>query len=698
MRARQSSFRRRWAVGIAVGSVLALAAAQGAEARKVKRPPRPHTQSGGFGFGAPVPAFAVTQALPAPARMGPTPHAGAWGGSMGSDGAHLFVLDAHAGQLVVSDAVGEALARVDVGAQPSQLVVDPDRKRVWVAVRGADRVVGFAYAHAGGGVKLERIDSFAVRDPHGLALSPDGKKLAVTSAAEGRVELWRTDSGERQWSREVGAEPRAVSIDPTGKRLSVGFLTLGAVATIDLQGRGASIDYRALDPQDDPNQVIMNQFAGGGLGFGNAMLGASAQGIQAQGSAGAGSASGISVDARGRAHVSEVHDAGRSYARNAFAVAYLGPDLLAVPHQLSTPVAADVGFVDTGSYGGGGAGTRPIRHRLTMLDVESDRSGHAAMSVHQPRSMAYDAKADRLYVLGYGNDRLLAIDEATTPTAHLAYSVDVGRDEAGVKRACGADGVALTDAGPVVRCEFDQGLRFVDASAASKGALPNVARQVTGLFAAHRDPAVIRGAEIFRRGDDGRLSAGGAMACASCHPEGMTDGLSWRIEGKTLQTPLLTGRITGFHPFKWDGKDADLTTSLRNTVGRLGGSGLGADETSDLQAFLASLPTPRAPNQHDAEAVHRGKLLFASAELNCDACHGGARLSDGDMHDMESDLASTDTPSLIGLARSAPYYHDGSAPTLRALLMDNGRVHGMVDAAQLSSRDIDDLVAYLETL
>ena len=54
---------------------------------------------------------------------------------------------------------------------------------------------------------------------------------------------------------------------------------------------------------------------------------------------------------------------------------------------------------------------------------------------------------------------------------------------------------------------------------------------------------------------DPALSASGQMACASCHPDGRADGLSWRIEKRELQTPLLAGRLVGTHPFKWDGGD-----------------------------------------------------------------------------------------------------------------------------------------------
>ena len=67
-------------------------------------------------------------------------------------------------------------------------------------------------------------------------------------------------------------------------------------------------------------------------------------------------------------------------------------------------------------------------------------------------------------------------------------------------------------------------------------------------------------------------------------------------------------------------------------------------------------------------------------------------------HDLAHDLPQVDTPSLIGVAVSAPYYHDGSASTLRAVLLENGSIHDMGNTVHLSDRDIDDLIAYLRTL
>ena len=208
-----------------------------------------------------------------------------------------------------------------------------------------------------------------------------------------------------------------------------------------------------------------------------------------------------------------------------------------------------------------------------------------------------------------------------------------------------------------------------------------------------------RGRDLFRQGNTTKISTGGAMACASCHAEARADGLSWRLQGKNLQTPLLGGRITeDAHPFKWDGKDPNITASLTNTVTRLGGTGITKAEADDIAAFLQAMPAPRTPSVDDPKAVARGKKLFESETTGCLTCHSGALMTDQNQYDLSTDLDEVDTPSLVGLAASAPYYHDGSAATLEALLRDNGSIHGMGNVASLTDAQVSDLVQYMKTL
>ncbi|MCX5742613.1 MAG: c-type cytochrome [Proteobacteria bacterium] len=96
-------------------------------------------------------------------------------------------------------------------------------------------------------------------------------------------------------------------------------------------------------------------------------------------------------------------------------------------------------------------------------------------------------------------------------------------------------------------------------------------------------------------------------------------------------------------------------------------------------------------------AVARGKVVFESA--GCSDCHAGVMYTDQTRHKLGGTLLAADTPSLIGLATSAPYFHDGSAATLEVVLRERGAVHGMSPTAQmLGTIEVTNLIAFLESL
>jgi mono/diheme cytochrome c family protein len=307
-----------------------------------------------------------------------------------------------------------------------------------------------------------------------------------------------------------------------------------------------------------------------------------------------------------------------------------------------------------------------------------------------PRATAYDPAIDRLYLLGYGSDTVAAIGDASQASIHLAYQRELSE-----AHGCGATGAAVADDGDLlVFCSLTRKVVTVEGQAIADLKVAVSDEVSTSRLSADQEA----GRRLFTRGNDHRLSKGGGLACESCHPEARTDGLSWRIESKVLQTPLLAGRVAGTHPFKWDGGDKTLNDSLTNTVRRLGGHGISPTEAKQLAAYLESLPAPRTPTKRDEAAVARGAKIFVNDMVGCVSCHGGENLADGRQHPLSHDIEATDTPSLIGLSQSAPYFHDGSAATLEALLTDRGSVHGMGRTSKLGQRQIADLVAYLESL
>ena len=138
-------------------------------------------------------------------------------------------------------------------------------------------------------------------------------------------------------------------------------------------------------------------------------------------------------------------------------------------------------------------------------------------------------------------------------------------------------------------------------------------------------------------------------------------------------------------------------------------------ELDALAAYVASLdhvnPSPyRNPDGSLTPDGVAGKALFE--KLGCDFCHGGPEFTDsarGLLHDVGTITALSgmraggplfgfDTPTLLGVWETAPYLHDGSAPTLRDVLTTRNPsdLHGYVSS--LSSQQVDQLVAYLQQI
>jgi sugar lactone lactonase YvrE len=365
-------------------------------------------------------------------------------------------------------------------------------------------------------------------------------------------------------------------------------------------------------------------------------------------------------------------------ARGAFSVTYLGDHMVAAAEQTERPTSSD--GVD-GSYGGGRA--PPITHVIAFVD-DRGAAATAVTNVNEPRAIAWDPARDALYLAGMASDTLIQIVRGSQLDPAAGRTVSLGT-------RCGADGLAVeADGGVLVWCSFPRAVVRIAAGAHKAVVGPE-------LVASNLDAEKHQGMVQFHTADTD-VSQFGALSCGNCHLDGRADGQSWLIHGEQLQTPMLAGRIAGTAPYKWDGTAKDLATSVRQTVTRLGGSGLSKHKIAAVAAYLESMPAVRTPTRELA-AVARGKQLFDSAELGCTTCHDGPAYTDREVHALGRGKRALDTPSLIGLAASAPYFHDGSAATLDALLRDHGAVHGMATSAgALTDAQVADLRVFLETL
>jgi DNA-binding beta-propeller fold protein YncE len=553
------------------------------------------------------------------------------------DGA--LVIDSDSGELIKTDKAGANVASVSIGKNAGLLAYDPVGKLAYVVDRVGNKVKVVKVAE-----KLEVAASYTTpAEPYGIALSPDRKTVMVTTIAVRTHVALDTANGKEKWRTPLGREPRGIAVSPDGTRAIIAYLTTGTVDQVDLLETHKA-EHVALSTQN----LRRGRFGGGD-----------------------------------------------AFARGAFTALFLGDQQAVVPFQRETPVQQIGGGENTGGYGGGFE--PPISHQLAFLGTNKERTNQivATISQHQPRALAWDSAHDALYIAGLGSDSIIQLKNASQVgiAEGVSASLTKGKDR------CGPDGIAVgPDGNLMIWCSFTRSvarLEVIDG----KGKLATAAKLDTGatLVASSLDAKAHQGFVLFHSSMP-QISSRGALACASCHPDGRADGLSWRIDKHELQTPVLAGRIVDTHPYKWDGGDPTLTASLTGTMKRLGGFGISKDQTAALASYLETLPKPAAPTR-DTQQIARGQKLFDSAEVGCRTCHDGKQLTDQDKHKFSAaTLPEADTPSLVGLAASAPYYHDGSAATLEALLRDRGNVHGMAETAKLSDQQVADLIAFLETL
>ena len=264
---------------------------------------------------------------------------------------------------------------------------------------------------------------------------------------------------------------------------------------------------------------------------------------------------------------------------------------------------------------------------------------------------------------------------------------------------------------------------------------------------------------------DERLSIDGSKSCYSCHvcEHGLTDGLPKAIGPGNKQLPRNSPTLwnIGYHKeFYWDGRSDSLE---KQAVAAWKGGNMGAGEkTGEIAAKINALQdyrtqfqkvfqsdaTPenmmkaisayertiisgntafdrwRAGDQSAmSESAVRGWNIFQA--IKCNNCHDGVLFTDQQYHNIgigmdqekpdtgrfnhtqkPEDTGAFKTPTLRDVAKSAPYFHDGSAKTLEEavdIMLGGGKPNQYLDKKNLQPHKIlpdqrEDLLNFLRSL
>ena len=652
--------------------------------------------------------------------------------ALSMDDALLYAVDTDNSILAVIDTKSEAkIAQVKVGVRPFRVAVAPD-DTIFVANRGSRSV---SVIRRGDWEEAAQIPTGV--DPVGLVVSPDGKTLYVVSATSsdttdyGTLLAVDTQTLSRRWELPVGEEPRGIALVGNGARAVVSLFRQGDVVEVDLAKgtviRGSTDTYQRTNA---------------------ARLSSSSSVSSARGAS--------SFRARALADVVASPDGQRVFVPTVWAreekiltsptpgVGYYssgGPCSLAAVVSAGiltfdtraelSPRVDDITACPTSGGGTVAADFPPTALSSASAGFTTTSSGGSAtntMPMQGPSVAAVDPTGTWLFVVNKetSNVAVMPANNRNDAPSDTSNSEVVLRPAFGrvnsirslVRVGAGADGIAIRKDGSraYVYSQFDHRVDVLVAD--GSGASASVAASPNPIVVAQDVlPAELAsGRRFFHDALDARMSGGTTnVACSTCHLEGRDDGHTWGFPDGQRRTPTLAGRaLLSTAPFHWSGEFPEMAGFMDHTIkARMAGKGPGQRIVDQIAAFIDSMPAPENPFHNptgDAQkaTLVRGRAAFEKAQ--CDTCHAGAVFTHNGFSNvgtLKTKGANADNglvlkagfnvPSLLSLARSGPYLHDGSAPSLLDRVLNNpGDQHGVTSG--LSTDERADLVAYLKSL
>ncbi len=559
------------------------------------------------------------------------------------------------GSITTFDAETQTVkATLATGAEPQALVIHPDDDTLFVANRADATVVKVTGL---GGATLTIAATVQVgAEPAGLALSPTGATLYVTEFAESRVAVIDTATMQVVGSIPVD-RPRAIAVTNNG------------------------------DQSDADEAIVVPAFYG------------EATGTEA-----------TDTSRQGRVHVFAAGD------RHELASITLAPiDSGFAP----STAAADAATVPTSPNQLWAAGI--VGQRVFIPSVSASPAGPVDFQANiQPVAYVVDlgTGAEDRGLRGTANLARLVRDQVPTtgPRFFLADLVDVAfvGDKVAYYASRGGDviqKVVYDEAGPTLGLPFNYQIDLNVTPAGSAKPCQNP----TGIVTAHvggrayvncwvtrqlgvidlgqqalittipsatisTDEADANDGRRFYFTGRGRWAKNAWSSCGSCHPDGLSDNITWVFGSGPRQTTSMDGTFSHHagtagkqRALNWTAINDELHDFERNTRGTSGGLGAvttpGAGGCKDLatevrvnvdpdtahpgamsvpvtsiinatagvcthdwdkiEAFVKTIRPPRASRFLDAASVARGAALFGqpTATANnagCVKCHGGA--------------------------------------------------------------------------
>jgi YVTN family beta-propeller protein len=531
------------------------------------------------------------------------------------------------------------LAKLSVGDEPFSVVIHPDDKTAFVANRASATIM-----------KITGIDTASPSvagtvnvgsEPTGIALSPRGDKLVVAEFAENRVAV--VDTATMSVSAFASMpNPRAVAITNN------------------------------LDENDNDEKVVVTEFYGRQTGQ------------EASDSSRTGAVRIFNLNGLGAAG---------TVLFDAVSPGDFAPTTLTAPNQLaSVAIAGDKFFVTAVAASPDGTpsfnqnvfpfllvGSVANASKLGQISLAGAIKSQVTTPTKNFMADLVDVSMvgnSLLYILGRGADAIqravLTSDSSVTlgATSPAVQQIDLLGNGIGCQNPIGV--VTPNDT-------TDSKKMYVNCWVSRTATVVALDQQkaITKIQSSDApvgtEATVNRGRRFYFTGR-ARWSKDVWSSCGSCHPDGLSDNITWRFPSGPRQATSMDGTFShGLGAQKqrvlnWSGIFDEVHDFERNTRGVSGGLGAittgtcGGDLSGEIQVglnpadatdkngvkttllkpvkeiqdetpscvkdwddvneFVKTIRPPKAPRTLDAASVSRGRTVFS--EGSCQNCHGGA--------------------------------------------------------------------------
>jgi len=585
---------------------------------------------------------------------------------------------------------------------PVAMIADKAGKTIYIAQRTANKVDVFDVASE----KITK--SIPIGEPvSGATLSSDEKTLYITTAVPlGTLQIVDIASGKVTKKIRVGHTPMTPVLSPDGKTAYVGNrfgrqgsgVAIGSVSVVDLV---AGKEVKAEHVPREPTSIDISNDGKSLIVANHLPATASDQDYAA--------AEVTIIDLEGKTNPVKIKLPNGAMALRDVKVSPDGK-MAAVTHMLARfhlpTTQLERGWMNTNAVSLIDVAKKTAINTILLDDVD-----HGAAN---PWAIGWTASSETLCVSHAGTHEISVIDVPAL-LAKLDKAVAEKKDKevqndlsflVGLRRRLKLAGngprcMTIIGSKAYVGEYFTDTISVLDISPDSRPVAKAIA------MGPKQKMTTVRKGEMFF--NDAGLCFQMWQSCATCHPDGRTDGLNWDLMNDGMGNPKSTKSLVISHltpPVMITGIRADSKHCVRAGIRFIQFAVRPEEDAQALDAYLASLtpiPSPFLVDGKLTEAAKRGKKLFED-KAGCGMCHSGKYFTDLQKYDVGTGKDSEakkefDTPTLIEVWRTAPYLYDGRAVTIVELLKPKYNPkdqHGTT--TKLTDKEKADLAEYILSL